>query len=307
MHQGALILGYHRVADVPRDPFSMCVAPAHFDEQLDVLRRYTTPVSLQDLIRHLEEGSLPPRTVALTFDDGYVDNLYQAKPILARYDMPATVFVTTGYVDRTFWWDELQGLLSSPERLPGRLSLPLGGRVFEWAIDDTQASRREGQEQLLWLLYEQLLHVTPEERRRAMDALNDWAGAGGEALAQGRALSNDEIIALASDGMVEIGSHSVSHPMLAALSPDEQASEIQQSRHHLATLTGRPITSFSYPNGSLTVETKRILNRSGYTCACASYNDVVWSKSDRLHLPRFWIPDWGRERFARWLARWVRG
>ena len=104
-----LILMYHRIADEPFDPWGNAVSPAHFKEHLEILRRTRQPLSLTEFVRGLEAGTLPNDAVALTFDDGYVDNLVGGKPHLAAAGVPATVFLATGYLGRLgeFWWDEL--------------------------------------------------------------------------------------------------------------------------------------------------------------------------------------------------------
>jgi peptidoglycan/xylan/chitin deacetylase (PgdA/CDA1 family) len=84
----------------------MCVSPRHFAEQLDVLRNCAQPVGLGQLVTYLEGGRLPPRLVALTFDDGYADNLSRAWPLLDRFELPATLFVATGFVGGSFPWDD---------------------------------------------------------------------------------------------------------------------------------------------------------------------------------------------------------
>ena len=115
-----LILLYHRVADAGSDPWSLCVTPRHFAEHLEVLRKYSDPMRLQHLAQGLYRRQRAGRPVAITFDDGYADNLQNAKPLLERYDIPATVFVTTGYIgsEREFWWDELERLLLQPGTVP---------------------------------------------------------------------------------------------------------------------------------------------------------------------------------------------
>src|SRR5712692_6463733 len=102
-----LILTYHRIADEPVDFFRLAVSPARFEEQLDVLRRTRHPLPLAQFVRDLVSGKLPPNAVALTLDDGYLDNLEAGKPRLAAADVPATVFLATGFVNRPerLWWD----------------------------------------------------------------------------------------------------------------------------------------------------------------------------------------------------------
>src|SRR4030095_3396908 len=80
--KGVLILGYHRITQTSQDPYSICVSPENFAQQLETLRKYAMPISLRDGVQALKCGELPSRAVALTFDDGYKDHLYEVKPLL---------------------------------------------------------------------------------------------------------------------------------------------------------------------------------------------------------------------------------
>jgi peptidoglycan/xylan/chitin deacetylase (PgdA/CDA1 family) len=239
---GVIILGYHRVANKSRDPHLMCVHPQHFAEQLDNLRKLANLISLGDLKSGLLSNNLPKRAVVLTFDDGYADIWYQAWPLLEKFEIPATLFVASGFLGRQFSWDELEQ----------------GG----YDADTAQ--------------------ITHE-----------------------RALNSDELIRLAATGMIEIASHSVNHPELAKLPIPEQVYEIQKSKQALEEIINRPVTSFSYPHGSVSKVTRQLVSEAGYRCACASHNDVVLQGSDPYCLPRFWVPDWNGERFNQWLLRWL--
>src|SRR3712207_6612027 len=129
--QRSLILLYHRVAELNSDPWSLAVTPSHFAEHLKILRQQACPIRLQQLSQALSDGKLPDRSVVVTFDDGYADNLYNAKPLLERYGIPATVFLTTGYIgaEHGFWWDELGRLLLHSSWLPGMLRLQVNGKI----------------------------------------------------------------------------------------------------------------------------------------------------------------------------------
>ena len=108
---------YHRIAHPPVDPWGLAVQPDHFEQHLTVLRRSRQTFPMSQFVQRLERHTLPRNAVAVTFDDGYVDNLRAAKPRLAAGDVPATLFVTTGPVgQRTeYWWDEA-GARHSPAR-----------------------------------------------------------------------------------------------------------------------------------------------------------------------------------------------
>lgn len=324
-----VILLYHRVVELPSDPQLLGVTPKHFAEHLEILGKHWHPIQLQQLVQALQDGSLPHRAVVVTFDDGYADNLYHAKPLLERYDIPATVFVTTGYIghDREFWWDELERLLLQPGRLPETLHLTINGRGCQWELGEAahyteEASRRfhawsvlekddPSPRQHLYRSLCQLLRPLPHgERRKVLDRLLAWAGVESRIRPTYRPFSSDEVLRLAERELVEVGAHSVTHPVLSTLPAAMQRTEILESKAHLEEILGRPVTSFAYPYGSrsdYTAETVAIVQEAGFTCACANFADVVWQGTDRYQLPRVVVRDWDGEAFARWLEEWVYG
>ena len=127
---GALILNYHRVAEPGLDPWELRVSPRHFDEHLDVVRRLGRPTQLSQLTEMLRDGKPMKGAVAITFDDGYFDNYENARPLLEKHGIPATIFVVSGSIgsERGFWWDELAALLLRPGCLPSVLELSIHGK-----------------------------------------------------------------------------------------------------------------------------------------------------------------------------------
>lgn len=299
----ALVLGYHRIADPPSDPYSLSVAPERFERQVEAIRRHARPVSLGELRRSLARREPIHDAVAITFDDGYADLLTEAVPILERHDFPATVFVIAEALGREYWWETLARILDDRRPVPPRLRLPLEPVDFEWEARNGDPDARLRQE-LLHGLHRRLLPLPDEQRRAALEALSDWAGVSLEAPVSSRSLSAEEVVRLARAGLIEIGSHSRTHPSLADLPSDSQRSEIQGSKTDLEALIGIPIHSFSYPHGSTSAATARLVRECGYRCACTSRTDVVLPGSDLFDLPRFWIGDWEEDRFSRWLRRW---
>lgn len=306
----ALILGYHRVAEVEQDSFSLCVSPGHFEEHLNVLHKQTQPLRLEELVQKIEHGNLPPRAVVITFDDGYADIFYQAKPLMEGYQIPATVFMATGYMGNTFWWDELEQIIMAPQTLPERLCLSSGGLKFDFHLTGaaTELSGSDGfrrRKHLLRQIYEELLPLSFRERRKAILDLENWAGIEPLDSPDRRALNSDELAGLVDGGLIDVGSHTTTHAQLTNLSDTEQRSEVVQSKLLLEDILGRKVTSFAYPHGLPSQESMTIVRDAGFLCACSSYNDVVRRKSDPFHLPRFWIPDWDGGQFSRWLMRWI--
>ena len=307
-----LILMYHRIADEPIDPWALAVSPIHFEEQLDVLRRTRHPFSLTDFVRHMLAGTLPRSAVAVTFDDGYVDNLFAGKARLAAADVPATVFVVTGYLGRPgeFWWDELARLLLSGEG-PPRLEIVVRGNTMRFELEegpprhstgswralmDPPRTRRQAAYVAIW---QALRPLNEEERNLAMPGLRTafldrQAGVG-----PGRAMTYEEVRVLAADGLVEVGAHTVSHPPLAELDAVARFNEITKSKAACEALTGAPVHAFSYPYGSLDSEVRAAVGAAGFSCACSVEYRSVGPGSDILALPRIQVRDWHGDRFQR--------
>ncbi len=323
---GGLILLYHRVAEVGSDPWSLCVTPRHFAEHLEVLRKHCFPVKLQQLAQVLQDGEPLHRQVGVTFDDGYADNLHNAKPLLERYDIPATVFVTSGYIgqEREFWWDELERLLLQPGTLPEALSLSFNGSTYQWKLDESAVySEQVYQSHRYWSasgkdqpsirhslyceLYQLLRPMLEGERRQVLDELVVWAGAEPVSRSTYRSLTLTEVSALEQGGLIEIGAHTVTHPFLSTLPATSQREEIKQSKASLEELLGHQMKSFAYPHGNYTSQTTTLVREAGFTCACSTAADVVWRRSDCFQLPRFVVEDWDGEEFARRIEEWFHG
>lgn len=327
--QGAVILLYHRVAQLPTDPQLLCVTPDHFAEHLEILRKEYNPVGLRELSQVYKEGNLPERAVVVTFDDGYFDNLANAKPLLEQYNIPATVFVTTGYVGRRreCWWDELERLLLQPGTLPDTLNLTISGKRHHWNLGDAVSYSEEayqsyrtwnvrqkvvsGSRQDLYnALHPFIRRMSDEEQREALDTLLGWAEVKPILRSTHRMLSTDEVLCMAKGTLIDIGAHTITHPVLSALSPPAQQAEIQGSKAYLEEILERPVTSFAYPYGlhsDYSAQTISVVKQSGFSCASSSYEDNVWQGSDRFQLPRRIVFDWDGEQFGRKLIQWLGG
>jgi peptidoglycan/xylan/chitin deacetylase (PgdA/CDA1 family) len=319
---GALILMYHRVAEANSDPWSLCVTPKHFAEHLEVLREYGNLLNLQQLSKRLGDRQTIHRSIVVTFDDGYADNFYNAKPLLEKYDIPATVFVTTGGIDQKqeFWWDELDRLLLQPGTLPDLLELNINGITCQWDLGtatnysqaDSQRDRHWRMEQqedatprhaLYRSLYQQLQFLSISERGKLLDEIRVWANTEPVGRSTHRSLCHEEMVALEAGELIEIGAHTVTHPFLSQLPIASQREEIQQSKDYLEKILGHPVTSFSYPNGSYIAETTSIVQEAGFNCACCSVPGRVQPNSNSFLLPRVVVEDWDGETFAHWLSR----
>ena len=297
-----LILGYHRVNNLSWDPFKLSVSPEHFAQQLEILCEYANVLPLHDLAIARANGHIPPRSVAITFDDGYADYLSEAQPLLGKAALPSTIFISTGYLGQEFWWDTLTclvGLLNPADAL----ALDADGAQFEWRPDiETRTLDRTT------LLSELSKFLLPLSSSGRSDCLRQLANSSEPIATETRcnlALTESELVQLASDDLVTIGCHTVSHPMLALLPADQQKAEIMQSKQALEAMTGQAVNGFSFPNGSKSTLSIRLVQECGFTHACASHNDVVWRNSNPFDLPRLWVSDCAGDAFLNWLKPWL--
>ena len=305
-----IILMYHRIADERFDPWRLCVTPDNFAAQLEVLRSSGLRViHLHELAASLASGKVPKRSLVITFDDGYLDNLENGRPLLERYGIPATVFIASGYVasDGEFWWDSMERVLLMPGKLPDTFEVEIDGQRTSWDLDgdaswtDEDAERYRDwrpytpahtpRQRLYSELRALLIQASPEERTRVVAHLLAWADVPSAARPTRRILDENGLRRLAVDDLIDIGAHSISHPELARLSVAEQDHELRASKKRLEEVLGREVVALAYPHGSCTADTKRLAAQAGYAFACGTQRQTVERDADLYQLPRVGVPD----------------
>ena len=257
------ILMYHRI--VPS------VTPGAIDinrfrQQMRTIKRELNPVSLSDLIAGHEKNKMPENAIVITFDDGYADFYDYAYPVLLEEKMPCTLFVTTGFVSGDIWlWpDRLRYCLDhSPietVRIPGKsqlLSLS-GSRTSVWSDIAGYCLTLSNKDKI-----EFLDHVEAELKVRPPKTPPP----------QFKALNWSQVREIADAGF-EIGSHSVSHPVMTSLDDESLRFELVQSKMQIERQIGRQVTSFCYPNGQpfdFDERVKTMVSEAGYRCALAAF------------------------------------
>lgn len=312
-----VILMYHRVTPTGIDPWQLGVSPAHFQEHLDVIRTVAHPMPLTDLVSDMHARRLRDHSVAVTFDDGFADNLHAAKPLLEGAGVPATVYVTTGPIGTAaeFWWDELDHLLLVPERLPDELRLSTPTETRHWTLgrasggawtpggrDAAQRARARFHEEV-WAF---LLPLDQRERRRILEELREWSRASYAPRTSHRVMRADEIAQLASGGLVDVGAHTVTHPWLPRTPSSRWREEIEGSRRTLEPILGRLPTTFSYPYGAENRSLCALVRDVGFQSAVATHQQTTWRGDDPHRLPRFAVRDWDGAEFERRFVAWFR-
>ena len=298
-----VILIYHRVFEASSDPWELCVSPGHFGEHLEVLSRNYQVMSLKELVGSLKSGQLPKRGVVLTFDDGYADNLWNAKPLLEKYEVPVTVFVTSGSLDspKEFWWDDLERVLLQPGKLQKRLQLLIQGQSHEWPI--TNSDERE---RAYMAIHQILQPLRASERDPVVTELFARADVDPMGRPDYRPLTTDELIQLAQSELVDIGAHTVTHPLLSVMSQDDQSAEIIGNRKKLEDILGSRVDTFSYPYGNLASETVDIVEAAGFETGLTTDENVVEMGANLFRLGRFGVGDWDSDRFKHRLEEFFR-
>ncbi len=326
MSAKGLVLLYHRVHPVMPDPQLLMVRPERFEAHLETLSRTCAPLPLAEMLRLAARDALPPRAVAVTFDDGYADNALYAKPLLERRGVPATVFAVSGMVgaEREFWWDELERLTLTPGTLPGDFALTAGGETLAFALgpaatygpDEARAhagwnvlmkedpSPRHG---LYRQLYVFLRRLDEAERFEALERVRHMAGFGPEARETHRPLRLDELRSLAEGPMTTVGAHTVRHARLSQLAEADQREEIARSRARLEELLGAPVREFSYPFGGRTdydAFSVRAARESGCVLAVSNFAGLVGPQTDPWQIPRHIVRDVTAETLGESLDAW---
>jgi peptidoglycan/xylan/chitin deacetylase (PgdA/CDA1 family)/glycosyltransferase involved in cell wall biosynthesis len=309
---------YHRVSHETHDPWDLCVSPDNFAEQMAAIRSAGGGARLDQYaepFRSCHPGS--PR-FALTFDDGYSDNIRSALPILERYEMPATLFVVSGALgsSREFWWDTLARCILAPTALPARLALDLGRGEETFALEETPRSCAAGsavgnewrahqdvpstpRQQLLLALWDRLVVMTEAFRQPVLDELISWAAVDPIPNPERLPLTAEDVARLAAHPLIEIGAHTVSHVSLIDLDPAAQHAEIVGSKLAIEKIIGKPVRFFSYPYGRRNDVTIDITRRAGFTIACTSDPAAATAFSRRHCLPRLQVTDDDGETFIR--------
>ena len=300
-----LVLQYHRVASLCFDPLQLTVEPYNFEKQMEYLARNYNVISM-DQVKHHLESSRPFRdkTVVVTFDGGYKDVLYNAKEVLQRYEIPATVFTSTSKIIEggRFWWKELEDFLIA-NQFEGQLELEIDYKLCRWPLK-TQYDRFRAYDDL----YSILSDKTPSEQISIIEQITDSLDLQAEELDNYRTMSAQELRKIAEGGLVTIGGHTHSYVKLSSLSTSQQAEEIWKNKKVLEEVMEHEIEYFSYPfscGKGYTVETIGILEDSGFRLACDnSYGTVgAAGQTSRYELPRVKVGNWNAFTFYRFLRK----
>lgn len=290
---------FHRVLPAPDPLFPGEIDAASFDAICGWLRHWFNVLPMDDAIRGLREGSLPARACAITFDDGYADNHDVAMPLLQRHGLCATFFIATGFLDGGRMWNDtlIEGIRRS--------------RVAELALSDLLGPGFERvpvanvQEKQLAIgqLINRIKYLDLDERVRLGQELARRSGA---VLPEDLMMSSQQVRNLRAGGM-QIGAHTVSHPILARLDDAKAREEIGSSKAFLEDVLQERVPLFAYPNGKpeadYSARSVALAREAGFDAAVSTSWGVAHAATDLFQIPRFTPWDRSKYRFAARMAQ----
>ncbi|MBN2492219.1 MAG: polysaccharide deacetylase family protein [Planctomycetes bacterium] len=299
---GFHVFCYHRIG-AGRGPFFAGTPVAAFERQCAFLARHYRVLPLVELVRRSRNGEAVGDAAAITFDDGYRDNLLVALPVLARHRLPATIFLTTAAIGtgEPLWHDRVAWVLERTERRS--LELEAGGQCRTLRLE-TRAKRLA----VVGDVCEALKAVPELEKQRAIEALRRVAGVADYRGLARDMLDWDDVRAMTRRG-VAFGAHTVNHPILTRLPLEEARSEIRESKRRIEAETGEPCETFAYPNGlpgDFDPAIEALVDQEGFACG-ASRGLGANPPGGNPYDVRRWTPlEESMPAFALRLAWWAR-
>jgi len=274
-----VILIYHRVLDGPDFMYPETVDKSGFDAQMALLSLGFNVLPFGVALDLLAANKLPPLAVCITFDDGYADNYVNALPILTKYQLPAVFFVVSGKLDQDRMWND--DIVESV-RLYAEATLDLreiGLNVYPTAspVDKLAAANK---------IIQSVKYLPIQQRdyccRRIAELVDN--------LPKGLLLTTEQLEQLHQAGM-EIGGHSVTHPILKDVPIEVWQYEIRENKRQLEQILDTPMRYFAYPNGKFDQDFDRqqieFVEKCGYKAALSTNWGCATRQSELFNLPRF--------------------
>jgi peptidoglycan/xylan/chitin deacetylase (PgdA/CDA1 family) len=299
---GAVVMMYHRIVDHRQDPWDLCVSPANFSDQLQKLSNQFDIIPMYRLAERLQLKEPLKNLLAITFDDGYMDNYQTGKPILEKYKMPATFYLTTKFkTGGKYWWDELEQLILNTPVLPEAATINLHGKVITLLLGDSKilnesvtrqnAAWRYGKPlsnsrlKLYYECWDTIKRMNIDDQKIALQEIKNWAGI--SVVSTPPLMSEQQIKALASSNLFEIGGHTINHPALGTLSSHQQHEEIEGCKKGLENIVPQTMMGLAYPYGHYNDQTPVLTKNCGFKYAVTTEEKMVTGRDSIYEIPRF--------------------
>lgn len=242
------IVCYHRISGPEQGLRYLAIPQDLFERHILFLKKHFTIVPFDAAMERYRARAIKEPLLVLTFDDGYSDNYLYAFPVLKKYGLAATIFLTVDYIgtEKRLWWNRLADIVMNPS---GR------NAGFHQKVEIIETLARS------------LKRMNTKDRDRRIQGLKEGYGVRENAMTAEREFLNWEEIKEMSKCGIDFGSHTLTHPNLTLLNKDELKREVLDSRKILEKILGREIRSFAYPYGSYNDRIKEMVKESNYSYA----------------------------------------
>ena len=291
-----LILSYHRVLEQNDELFPDIVDVNAFDNHLNILKKYFNVLKLSEAIELMSSGSLPQRSVSITFDDGYMDNIDIALPLLMKWRLPATFFISTGFLETKVMWNDIviESIRNAREKILDLTDLHMPVFNIETVTYKQKA---------LHFILQKIKYKNPSERLRAAKKIALKLNY----VERKQLMMNASGVKLLVDSGMEVGAHTVNHPILNSIGNNDSRAEIESGKCMLESIINKKVTIFAYPNGKPNSDYNRdhinILKECNFRAAVSTawgYADV---SNDLYQLPRIGETEHNKVKFHIRLAK----
>lgn len=319
-----LVLMYHRVATVPFDPWELAVSPENFDAQVRYLKENFNVITAEQMAVSVQSGNVDQRSVCITFDDGYRDNYTMARPVLEKYQCPASFFIPAENIEKqkNFWWDTLADCLLGNTILPERLTFMTGETVAEfdlagetgervnfsgvhrqWTYADACPTKRA---EVFLAIWSKLKPLPLKEIEISLARLSASVTkkSGDAFLSSGLPMTMKELQKLSEAELFTVAVHTTTHPSLKNHSFETQKAEMESSYAFLRVNCRRCSAMIAYPYGDYNGETVEAAKLSGLKAGFTTEQRVVTKSIHPFAIGRFQVNNWSERRFAEKLNYW---
>ena len=315
---------YHRIAEIDTDPWQLAVSPANFEQQLHVLSRFYKVISVENLVSRLGTNSILHKGICLTFDDGYRDNFFSAKPLLEKYNCPATFFIASHYVDKTepFWWDELENIILHSSKLPQTFSVTVKEDLLEFQLENEGLLTKDEQDRhkswvwpetpptarsaLYLAIWERLKPLPYPVLKLQLEKIKQWAGSHQHIRQDDLSMKTQQIESISNNPLFTIGIHTATHPALAYHSAETQFKEMQDCKQFLEKKLKHSVTTVAYPYGNYDSHTIAITRELQLKAAFTTEERIIMNNDNVYRLGRVQVKNWNGEEFERRLNQWIK-
>lgn len=283
-NKNIIVLRYHRVADLDYDPFGLAVTIRAFDEQMKYIKENYKLIRVDDNWENINEKSL-----IITFDDGYLDNYVYAIPILKKYDIPATFFISTQNIDKNkeFWdHDYIRMLLYRQEN-----KLEIFNKEYNL--------KKINMNKLIKFLHTQLKQMQINDRNEFLFDMEKQLNPKISCRDLYRTVNKKELIEMSKLPNILIGAHTVTHTRLAIQETEVQEWEIKESKIELEKIINKPVEYFAYPFGlkniDYNIKTVELLKKHGFKKAFTTEGKNIKINDNRYEIPRYGARNWNEK------------